>query len=134
QSDGASPHARSPERLDGGDVANERRPERPRVRTLETRRDDVHFVRVAADEGAEELSRVAIRDDETGREHEFRETVEMHIADDVAETEHAAQSDAEHEHHRDTRIDRARDEERRKNRRVPTRQESLREIERDRKS
>ena len=120
-----------PEDLGADHVARDHGPVGPRVRSERTVPEREDLVGVSAVPGGEELRGIRVADDRPGHEHDLRHEVEVTEGDDVLETECLAADHHERQHHGEPGEDRARDEVRREDRRMPSGKEGHREIHRD---
>ena len=111
-------------------VARDHDPVGPGVRAERAVEEGEHFVRVAAVPRGEELGGIGVADHRARHEHDLRHEIEVAERDDVLEMEDLAADHHERQHHGEPRKDRAGDEVRREDRRVPARKQRDGEVHR----
>ena len=82
--------------------------------------DHEAFVLIAAVEGGERFHHVAVADDQPGGEQHLAHVVEVAHGDEIFEAKEFPHGNRKRQHHGKSRVNRARDEVGRKNRRVPS--------------
>src|SRR5919107_819962 len=124
-------HAPNPDELRDDDVADQQRPVEEGVRPEEAVHDHELFVGVRAVPRRERLHHVAVADDEARREHHLRGVAEVALGYEVFEPVELAERYQQRQHHREARVDGARDEVGREDGRVPARYDADGEVEAD---
>ncbi len=124
-------HLLEPEKLRRDDVAENQRPVIKRVWTVHAVPDHEALVTVAAVPPKERFHDVAVADDQSGRQHHLRHVVHVAHGDEAFEAVEPSQRNRQQQNHREAGVDRAGNEVRWKDRRVPTGNDADREVETD---
>ena len=122
------PEAAQPQQLRKRDVARNQKPieitHGPEGAVLKR----VQLKAISAVPSHEGFHKVAISDDQSGREHHLRHILKVAHGDEILHTVCRPNRDHQCKHHRESRVDRARDEVRREDRGVPARDDRNGEI------
>ena len=110
-----------PQQLRCQAIAENQRPVELPVRSAHAVAHHVHLVRVGAVPGHERLDHVAVGDDQARNEQDLRHVVQVALGDEVLQPIDRSNRNRERQHHREPRVDGARDEVRREDRGVPSR-------------
>ena len=125
----ARAHLAEPQPLRRDDVAEDQGPVDRRIGAVHPVPDHEPFVLVGAVEAEEDFREVAVADDHPGHERHLAHVLEMPHGDEAFEAVDLPERNRQREHHREARVDGARDEVRREDRGVPARDDADREVE-----
>ena len=128
QRDGTSAQSADPEHLRNKNVADQERPIRNGIGTVQTIPQREGIVAIAAVPSHESLDAVAVGDDQSGSEHDFRRVLQMAFGDEIFKAVNLADGDGQHQHHGEAGIDGASDEVGWENRGVPSGDDANREV------
>ncbi len=110
-----------PQDLRDDDVAGDQRPVGDRVRAEHAIDQHEPFVTITTVPAHERLKPVSVAHDHAGRQHDLGHVLQVALCDEILQAVEPPQRDRQHQDHREARVDRAGDEVRREDRRVPAR-------------